>query len=375
MARAVKKQSVKKSASPALKKPKDLKKLQELLEIVSRAKYMWEATFDAIHEPVMIIDKNYNIERANLAAADRCGHAIRELIGKKCYRIFAEREAVCPHCPLQKTLEGERGSVEIDALRPDGDFEVNSYPLKSHGAVHHYHEITEQKRLQRKLIQSEKMAAIGMLAGGVAHEINNPLAGILAFTQLLQKELPAEGSAHEDLKEIENAAKRCKKIVEDLLTFARPGGGERELLSLQEEVEKILPLARLNLRHRNVVLATDYEAALPKIVGNGPRLQQVFLNLVNNASQSMSSGGEVRLRIRKGTDEKQVYVEVSDQGCGIKKEDLSKIFDPFFTTKGQKEGTGLGLSVCYSIIAEHGGKIEVESEEGRGSLFRCVLPY
>jgi two-component system NtrC family sensor kinase len=348
---------------------------------------MWEATFDAIHDPVMIIDKNFNIERANRASADRSGHDIKDLIDKKCYRVFAGRDGICPHCPLPETLKRRvRGAVEIKDLMPNGDFEVNSYPLLQDAGggegggedrvVHHYRDVTEERRLQRKLSQSEKMAAIGMLAGGVAHEINNPLAGILAFTQLLKGELP-EGQSRSDIQEIEEAAKRCKKIVEELLVFAQPHReGDRTALSLEEAIEKILPLSRLNLRHRNVTMTAGYESNLPLVRGNAARLQQVFLNLINNAGQSMSSagGGEVALRVRGSEDRGQVLAEVIDHGCGIRSEDLPKIFDPFFTTKGRTEGTGLGLSICYSIISEHGGKIEVESEVGKGSLFRVILP-
>jgi two-component system NtrC family sensor kinase len=343
---------------------------------------MWESTFDAIRDPVMIIDRNFTIERANLAAAERSEQDIRALVGKKCYQIFARREEICPHCPLPQTLKKKSPqSAEIDELMPGGDFQVNSYPMirdikaGEERVVHHYRDVTEERRLQRKLIQSEKMAAIGMLAGGVAHEINNPLAGILAFTQLLKSELP-EKQSQEDLTEIEEAAKRCKKIVEDLLVFARPQQeGDMTPLSVQEAVEKILPLARLNLRHRNVTMATDYDPDLPPVKGNAARLQQVFLNLIQNAAQAMTpEGGEVRLKVRTSRDRRQVLSEVIDRGCGIRKEDLSKIFDPFFTTKGRNEGTGLGLSICYSIVSEHGGKMEVESEVGKGSVFRVILP-
>lgn len=365
------------------KKNSNLKDLQRLFDIVERGKYMWEATFDAIRDPVMIINSGYRVLRANVAAAERCGRDIRDLIGKKCYETFARRKKICPHCPLAETLRtGKPRAVEIDALMPGGDFNVSSYPIlvkagfKGPQVVHHYHDVTEERRLQRKLMQSEKMAAIGMLAGGVAHEINNPLAGILAFTQLLKHELPV-GEAADDLKEIEEAARRCKKIVQDLLTFARPHGESRlTSVSLVDAVEQIFPLARLNLHHHNVTLETDNEENLPLVRGNSPRLQQVFLNLINNAAQAMlpKGGGVVIVRIRRDVSKRHLLAEVIDHGVGIKKEYLGKIFDPFFSTKETNEGTGLGLSICYSIVAEHGGKIEVESEEGEGSVFRVILP-
>ncbi len=372
--------TVSKGKSPSSKKMD----LRQLLETISRAKYMWESTFDAIRDPVMIIDRHYTIERANLAAAERAGKLIREFVGKKCFEIFAKRTEICPHCPLQETLRvKETRSVQIEELMPARDFQVNSYPMlgdegtPADRVVHHYLDITEQKRLQKQLIQSEKMAAIGLLAGGVAHEINNPLAGILAFTQLLKKEMPSAAQAQEDLSEIEEAAKRCKKIVEDLLLFSRPPlDGDRKSIALDEAVERILPLVRLNLRHKNVSIAASYEEDLPFVNGSLVRLQQVFLNLIHNAAQAMftKGGGEVTVGIRASKDRKRIVTEVTDRGCGIPKEDLSRIFDPFYSTKERNEGTGLGLSICYSIVSEHGGKIEVESEMGEGCVFRVILP-
>ncbi len=385
----------------------DYKRLQELFGVVERGKYMWESTFDAIRDPVLLIDGDYKILRANVASATRSGHQIKDLVNRRCFQAFARRQDVCPHCPLKKTLEIRSPQhVEIDQLMPEGDFTVSSYPLrpepakpdsglqsgeiplspryppsmkvskKSELVVHHYRDVTEERRLQRKLIQSEKMAAIGMLAGGVAHEINNPLAGILAFTQLLKHEIP-EGEAHGDLSEIEAAAKRCKKIVEDLLAFSRPHGeSDLRSLSLAETIDQILPLSKLNLRHWNVTLETLYEIDLPAVRGNSARLQQVFLNLINNAAQAMSGsgGGQVTLKVFSDPQRRHVVAEVIDRGAGIRRDLLGRIFDPFFSTKEHNEGTGLGLSICYSIIQEHGGKIEVDSIEGRGSTFRVILP-
>lgn len=346
---------------------------------------MWEATFDAIRDPVIIIGEDYRILRANLATARRTDKRIHDLVGQSCYVSFAGRDHVCPGCPLQKTLFTRKPhTVEIERMRQDGDFHVASYPMYAPSGmmgeapmvVHHYHDVTEEKNLQRKLIQSEKMGVIGMLAGGVAHEINNPLAGILAFAQILRRELADRPEAVTDLGEIEEAAKRCKKIVEDLLSFARPGTGDFQDVSLTEALDRILPLARLNLRHLGIELQTHYEQTRP-VRANAARLQQVFLNLINNAAQAQASmtksGGTVFVSVKPGPGRQNASVEVRDQGGGIRKEDLGKIFDPFYTTKA-REGTGLGLSICYSIIAEHGGKIEVESEYGKGSLFRVVLP-
>ena len=358
-----------------------LANLEHLAATLSRAKYMWESTFDAIGDPVMIIDANYTILRANLAAADRSGHDIREMIGQKCYKIFAHRNEICPLCPLKSTLQRKSpNNIWIDQLMGDRDFQVNSYPYEEEAAskpaaVHHYREVTEEKRLQRKLVQSEKMAALGMLAGGIAHEINNPLGGILAFAQLIMRDLEPGSPLRDDLKEIEGAALRCKQIVEDLLNFSRQSqDSEKMVFGVNDVVNKVLPLMRLKLHTQQIELETDLDQRSPQVLGYPTRLQQVILNLLTNAAQAIESAG--RIQIRTGLDEAQhrVEIQIEDNGQGIATENIDRIFDPYFTTKEAGEGTGLGLSICYSIISEQNGQIKVKSEVGAGTCFTIVLP-
>ncbi len=358
--------------------PHTFESLEELFHIVEKGKATWEATFDAIQDPVLIIDPQYQIQRANQAASQRAGMDVRKLIGTHCYETFAGRKEVCPRCPLEGTVEQQKPHiVEIEKLARGNDFQVNSYPLmtaEGNQVVHHYRDVTEERRLQKQLLQSEKMVAIGMLAGGVAHEINNPLGGILAFTQLIKAEVPDDSPIQKDLSEIEEAAKRCKKIVEDLLSFARPSAGN-ELVSqnVNSLLDKLLPLLKLKLREAEITIQTDYGEQLPPVWGEANRLQQVFLNLIQNAVEAIRTGGVVTVRTRLAGNGTELYLEVQDTGTGIREEDLGKIFDPFFTTKGLK-GTGLGLSICDSIIHDHHGRIEVESVWGKGTTFRVVLP-
>lgn len=358
-----------------------LANLEHLAATLSRAKYMWESTFDAIGDPVMIIDANYTILRANLAAADRSGHDIREMIGQKCYDVFAHRNEICPLCPLQSTLQRRSpNNIWIDQLMGERDFQVNSYPYEDAAAhtpavVHHYREVTEEKRLQRKLVQSEKMAALGMLAGGIAHEINNPLGGILAFAQLIMRDLEPGSPLRDDLKEIEGAALRCKQIVEDLLNFSRQSqDSEKMVFSVNEVVQKVLPLMRLKLHTQQIELETDLDHSNPQVLGYPTRLQQVILNLLTNAAQAIESAGRIRIRSCLDKAHHRVEIQVEDNGRGIAAADLDRIFDPYFTTKEAGEGTGLGLSICYSIISEQDGQIKVKSEVGQGTCFTVVLP-
>ncbi len=362
----------------ATKKKLRTEELEDLLKVISQAKIMWESTFDAIRDPVLIINKGYVIERANLAAADAASVKITKIIGQKCYEVLAKRNSPCSGCPLPQTLLGKPSSKTIENFLEGRDYQISSYPLQAQ-VIHHYRDVTEERRLQKRIVQNEKMAAIGMLAGGVAHEINNPLAGILAFTQILRHSLPETNVAQPDLKEIEEAAKRCKKIVEDLLLFARtPLTEDLHPVDLVETIERLLPLLRLQLQQsspKKVEIETFYQSPLHLVMGSSPRLQQVFLNLIQNAAQSMEEGGKIEIRVLMSSAiPTDIMVEIQDEGCGIKKEHLPKIFDPFFTTKRVGEGTGLGLSISYSIVQDHRGRIEVKSLPGRGSLFRVLLP-
>lgn len=353
--------------------------LQRLLEVIERAKQMWQATFDALRDPVVIISENFDIERANLATAITSNNDIKAIIGKKCYKMFAGRTKICDGCPLIKVIETNHPSVsKLGSQIHKKDFEASAFPYPGGeatpvAAVVHYRDITEEKRLQQEVIQQEKMAAIGMLAGGVAHEINNPLGGILAFTQLIMRDVKSDDSLKADLLEIERAAIRCKKIVADLLDFSRASSGkEIQDLDINVLIEKIVPFIKAEIKALNIDLKLETNQNLPSVYGNANRLQQVVLNLLTNACQAMPSGGE--LFVRTYSNDGCVCVEVEDTGCGISKENISKIFDPFFTTKPTGKGTGLGLSISYRIVREHEGIINVESEPNRGAKFIVRLP-
>ena len=237
----------------------------------------------------------------------------------------------------------------------------------------YYRNITEEIRLRQEVFQQEKMAAIGMLAGGVAHEVNNPLGGVLAFTQLLLQRVKSEDPVYEDLKEIESAAIRCKKIIQDLLDFSRVSGDkEKSQVDVNVLLEKVVPFVRMELRSLNVDLKLNLDKQIQKIEGAPDRLQQVFLNLMTNACHAMPKGGALALTTKKVSE--GVEIEIKDNGAGIPKENLHRIFEPFFTTKKPGKGTGLGLAISYRIIQDHGGRMEVESEVNRGTTFTLFLP-
>lgn len=358
-----------------------IKELEDLVTVLSRGKYMWESTFDAITDPVSIIATDYSIERANIAMAKVTGRDIRQIIGKKCYDVFAGRHSPCPGCPAKQAWKSHEPVLNhLEAPICKHHYEVHAFPYApkvgdEHSLVMHYRDISESERLQEELIQQEKMAAIGMLAGGIAHEINNPLGGILAFTQLLIRDCREGHAMKGDLEEIERAAVRCKKIVSDLLDFSRLSKPkDRQWLDVNPLLEKLFPFLKMEFKSWNIDLVTELNRDIPKVFGSASQLQQVFLNLITNACHAMPKGGRLLVRTSMSPTHSHVVVEVVDTGVGISKENLSKIFDPFFTTKEPGKGTGLGLSVSYRIVKEHNGSFMVDSTVGQGSTFTVSLP-
>ena len=240
-------------------------------------------------------------------------------------------------------------------------------------------DITELKRAEGALrnseqlrAEAEKLAAVGRLAAGVAHEINNPLTGVLTFAHLLRVKENMDEQDKEDLDLIVRETKRAAEIVRGLLDFARESPVEKQRLNLNEVIRQTVRLLGNREAFQQITVREDFQADLPAVDADMNQLQQVLLNLSLNACEAMPEGGT--LSIRTFAQNGNVLVHLTDTGCGIKKEHLEQIFEPFFSTKPPGKGTGLGLSVSYGIIRQHGGELEVQSEEGRGTTFTIVLP-
>ena len=231
----------------------------------------------------------------------------------------------------------------------------------------------ELEETYTKLLRSEKLASLGKLAAGVAHEINNPLGGILMFSNMLLESAQDERAAA-DLKKIVEQTIRCKEIVQGLLDFARKSADERTPVSVNTVIEKSIDLLRHQALFLNITVEKETDPDLPPIPGNEGQLAQVFTNLMVNAAQAMGNKGTVKIRTWVEESPLQVRVEVGDTGCGIPDEHLEKIFDPFFSTKGPGRGTGLGLSTTYGIVKNHGGTIQVRSRVGEGTTFQLSFP-
>jgi signal transduction histidine kinase len=232
--------------------------------------------------------------------------------------------------------------------------------------------VTARVRLEEQLQHSDKMASVGLLAAGVAHEVNTPLTGISSYTQMLKEQIRPEDLRYPLLEKIEKQTFRAAKIVNNLLNFARSGGAEFEALDVNRLLHDVLSLLEHQLERAKVKVRKELAEELPRVRGNENRLQQVFFNLILNAKDAMPSGGW--LTLATSADDDTVVVEIKDTGVGIRREDIKRIYDPFFTTKGMGRGTGLGLSVSYGIVQEHGGAIFVESAPGQGTTFQVALP-
>jgi signal transduction histidine kinase len=256
---------------------------------------------------------------------------------------------------------------------------VTFYPQFSeqgvvHNVVCYAKNITEKKEVERRIQQTEKLVAVGQLAAGVAHEINNPLGVILCYTDLLKENNQDNAATLADITVIERHTENCRRIVADLLDFSRSRKAEinKQPASINSIIDNVLSMVHQQFLKKQINLCCTFADNIPSFLVDSRRMKQVLLNLIMNAGQAIGSGGDITIRTR--TENSSVLVEIEDSGPGISKDILDKIFDPFFSTKEPGEGTGLGLSVSYGIIQEHDGEISVQSSPGHGALFTIRLP-
>jgi two-component system NtrC family sensor kinase len=349
-------------------------RVQQRTLMIARAKRDWELSFDAIETPMAVIEDGFVVRRANRAAVALSRRSFSE-IGRRplCYKFLFDRDTRCEGCPLHDDLAEPRSSELKHGSRI---YVAQAFPMKDEPvAVCIYRDVTEERALTRRLLESEKMVAIGNLAGGVAHEINNPLGGILAFSQLMKREPGRSPGDLESLGLIEESALRCKRIVESLLKFSRqPRADDRREVDLARCVEDAVVLFRAQARkHARVKLEVGLGGQRLPVYADATQLGQVVLNLLHNALQALPDFTGT-IAVTAGGADGHCFFSVKDTGCGIPEANLSRIFEPHFTTKPPGEGTGLGLSIAYRIVADHGGHFTVESTPGQGSTFTVTIP-
>jgi two-component system NtrC family sensor kinase len=358
--------------------------------LVSVAKRQWERTFDAISEPLMIVDAGYVIKRANLALADELGMAIQRVVGQKCHEVRAASSqrfvgsgaAPCAGCPV---AEARRYGVAADGEVRSAHgrtYTLRAFPVAGDASgdvsaerltVCHYHDVTDERLMSAELANTERLAAIGRLAGGVAHEINNPLGSILAFAQIMQRQAVTDDERKEYLADIEHSALRCKAIVESLLRFSRQASRtERRSLLVNDVVRDAVRAFAAREPERAHPARLLLGERVPPVLGDAGQLQQVVTHLLANALDSGGRRGDVEISTSTDTDD--VVIGVRDRGAGIPEENLAHLYEPFFTTKEEGKGRGLGLAVVYAIVKEHGGKIVARNRDGGGAEFIVTLP-
>jgi two-component system NtrC family sensor kinase len=335
---------------------------------------------DSLPDTVLLCDVEGKVLCCSQACGPMFGAAEEELSGQPFERLL--------DLDLDRALPDD-----VRALRPGASLEREGRARRIDGSTFHalvtavrvrsgeplllliVRDVSRWKLLQENGLQREKLTSLGQLISGVAHELNNPLTGVLGFTQLVlgYEDLPAR--ARRDLRTVIEQAQRCERIVRNLLSFAREHKPEKRPIGVNGVLESTLALLEYPLRVDNILVVKDLQEDLPLAVADFHQLQQVFLSLLTNARHAMArSGRGNRIVLRTRAHEAWIQVDVIDDGPGIPEADLPRIFDPFFTTKPRGSGAGLGLSMCYGMVSEHGGRIRVSSREGKGTTFTVELP-
>jgi two-component system NtrC family sensor kinase len=349
-----------------------------LVELLSSGKREWEQTVDAFNQAICYVDPQGAVRRANRVFAELTKLPVTALPGRPWLTLLPPAW-VDPVARLL-TPEGVGNPVEVRA--GDRILLVTAIPTGEPGsAILLFEDHTEKRRLQEQLLQSEKMSAIGQLIAGVAHDLNNPLASVVGFSDLLGEAADVPPRLAEPLAVIRQEAERASGIVRNLLSFARRQEGERQLQSIRPILESTHQLLKNQLLAARIELTLEFEPGLPEVEVHANQIKQVFVNIINNAAQAIASmrakegGGRIEIVTRCEPD--GLSVHISDNGPGIPEAVAQRVFEPFFSTKSEGEGTGLGLSICLGIVKEHGGTMTVEpggAGSGRGATFTVELP-
>jgi two-component system NtrC family sensor kinase len=358
-----------------------------LFEEISREKREWEKTFDAITDMVWIEDGSQRVIRANQALLAKTGLSSLAISGEKCGEILDRIGISSNDCLCSDTVRAERPSFREVRGTGGSIFHFWAYPLideegRLYAIVHYLKDVTSQKRIEQQLIRSERLASLGTLVAGIAHEINNPLGIIAGYSEALIERAKEKSlldvKAFEDFPEylgtIHQEIFRCKDILRSLLDFARPSCGTFRQIDINELIKEVLLLVNHRATRLSHHITLRLNRDLPKISADPGSLRQLFMNMIINSIYFTPEKGSILISSAFDEDSDMIRVSVKDSGKGIPPEIICKVFDPFFTTKPVGEGTGLGLAICHKIVEEHGGCVDVESDNGSGTTFSIRLP-
>ncbi|MEN8243998.1 MAG: ATP-binding protein [Thermodesulfobacteriota bacterium] len=359
------------------------KLVAERTSALAVSEYNYRKIFEVSKDMILVTDREGTIVNLNPSGYNLLGLGGKEDVidRRKILEFLKEPEM---WLTIMASVEQERSpaDIELDLIIRDNTIKrvlvSGSMVDRTDNETETFHflikDIQKRKMMEEQLAQADKLASIGELSSGVAHEVNNPLGVILGYTQLLLRDEKKATDRYADLKIIEKHARSCKAIVEDLLSFSRKSDTEKEMLDIHKVIDDVLSFVQHHSNIEHIALESEYSPAVHPLLIDEKKVKQVLINLVVNAIHAVGKKGCIMIStdIRAATGD--LVVKVSDDGHGIEKKYLKKIFDPFFTTKPTGEGTGLGLSVSYGIVKNHGGYIDVESTPGKGTTFTISLP-
>jgi PAS domain S-box-containing protein len=358
----------------------DFTRLKELERSLAESEKLYRTLVEANREGITLHDgerfvfanraflEMFGLKRVEEAPAD-----FLELVADTSRRAYLEWVRALSHGGGQLPMFEGKGIRGGEAF----DLEVIAAPATYRGreaTLFTVRDVTYRKRMEEQLIRSERLAATGKLAFDIAHEVNNPLGGILTYAHLLCEDLGPESEHYQTLQKIIKLTNRCKIIVRGLLDFARQDSPEQEPIDVNQVLREVLSLIEGHVILRQVEIVQDLAPGLPMIYGQRSKLEQVFLNLIINAAEAMEGRGRLELSTGISADREWLEVRFRDNGPGMSEEVAARVFEPFFTTKSRGRGTGLGLSISHGIISQHGGRIELETAPGQGACFTVLLP-
>jgi two-component system NtrC family sensor kinase len=357
--------------------------VEKRTKALSASEYKYRKIFEVSKDMILVTTKDGTIVNLNPSGYHLLGMDMQndQIEDRNIQKFLTEAEA-WPRIIASVEKEGAVDNVELEVVTADGTHKrillggsVDDETGSDEDIIHFLvKDIQKRKAMEEQLAQADKLASIGELSSGVAHEINNPLGVILGYTQLLLRGEPNDSERYADLKTIEKHVRNCKTIVEDLLSFSRKSETEKKMIDIHRIINDVIAFVQHHSNIEHIAIKKDFSQSVKSLLFDEKKIKQVLINLLMNAIHAVGNKGNIGISTELNGSEGDLIIKVADDGHGIEPRHLKKIFDPFFTTKPTGEGTGLGLSVSYGIIQNHGGRIHVESEPGAGTVFSVVLP-
>ncbi len=359
------------AVSLALKKMSHEQSLKDL-------KQQWQITFDAIKEPVSLITENYDVIQWNSSF-----NKFSPIKNEKCYKNLFNRTSPCEHCslgdkfkiPIQKTSLGDESHFSVESKWIDT---LNNQKI----FLNIYRDLAEQRRVERQILESSKLGELGLIGGSIAHELNNPLAGLITFIQMLKSDIKKEPDLLKDISDMETAALRCKEIIQNLLSFTRKSSEQNEKIHIKDVLNKTLRVLQVKTKPIGLNIETHYKVQQDLILGQANPLTQAFVNILNNALESVDEkrklqknfNPNIQVHVSENKDSKSLTVDIYDNGLGLTTDQQLKAYTPFYTTKNAEIHRGLGLTVAYQIIKDHLGDIDISQVSDGRVRVRVTLP-